>query len=152
MSATHMLTSLYRGLLRAHRRLLPEMRSLGDAYVKSGMLPCSRRCWRGHSMLFGNTRIPTAQRRQQPSSHHGLSITVENVPGRVAARPQYRWFHGKEVGSSFIREGEHLKRPRIWYSSDHAFQMSPEQLGQLYELMHATKGVWKSVKTHQDEK
>ena len=32
------LTSLYRSLLRAHRRLPPEMRSLGDVYVKSGML------------------------------------------------------------------------------------------------------------------
>ena len=32
------LTSLYRSLLRAHRRLPPDMRSLGDVYVKSGML------------------------------------------------------------------------------------------------------------------
>jgi len=28
--------SLYRRLLRAHRRLPPEMRSLGDEYVKAG--------------------------------------------------------------------------------------------------------------------
>ena len=33
------------------------------------------------------------------------------------------------------------------HSDDAHAQMSAEQLGQLYELMHATKGVWKPVST-----
>jgi predicted oxidoreductase len=31
-------------------------------------------------------------------------------------------------------------------------QMSPEQLGQLYELMHAAKDVWKPVQVQEEEK
>lgn len=37
------------------------------------------------------------------------------------------------------------------YPSAFAKQMSGEQLGQLYELMHAAKGVWKPVATEGEE-
>jgi biotin operon repressor len=32
-----------------------------------------------------------------------------------------------------------------------SMQMSQEQLGQLYELMHATKDIWKPVEQLQEE-
>ena len=53
----------------------------------------------------------------------------------------------KEAGSDRIREGEcsFIYTSIMTGRSDTCLiQMSSEQIGQLYELMHATKEVWKS--------
>ncbi|KIY53786.1 ACN9-domain-containing protein [Fistulina hepatica ATCC 64428] len=95
---------LYRHILRAHRRLPDEMRSLGDAYVKSEF------------------------RRHQEVTNPGYILGflaqwkryLDDLPGN-----EDRMFKGKKLDPTVFEK------------------MSKEQLAQLYELMHATKNVWK---------
>ncbi|KAH7928099.1 ACN9-domain-containing protein [Leucogyrophana mollusca] len=94
---------LYRSLLRAHRRLPVEMRSLGDSYVKDEF------------------------RR-----HREVSNPV-HVMGFLSQWKMYLDELPHDADSKSFKKLD----PTVFE------KMSPEQLGQLYELMHASKDVWK---------
>ncbi|KAJ8584853.1 ACN9-domain-containing protein [Rhizopogon salebrosus TDB-379] len=96
--------SLYRRLLRAHRRLPIEMRSLGDAYVKDEF------------------------RR-----HREVNNPV-HVMGFLTQWKMYLDELPRDPSDS--RNFKKLD-PTVFE------KMSAEQLGQLYEFMHATKEIWK---------
>ncbi|KIK95269.1 hypothetical protein PAXRUDRAFT_396816 [Paxillus rubicundulus Ve08.2h10] len=96
---------LYRRLLRAHRRLPIEMRSLGDGYVKAE--------YRRH------------QKVTNPVHVMGFLTQWKMYLDELPQDPNARNF--KRLDPTAFEK------------------MSPEQLGQLYELMHATKNVWKQV-------
>ncbi|KAI6039847.1 ACN9-domain-containing protein [Pisolithus marmoratus] len=96
---------LYRRLLRAHRNLPREMRSLGDEYVKAEF------------------------RRHR---------TVTNPVHVMGFLTQWRKYLGELPRDPSAHNFKKLD-PTIFE------KMSAEQLTQLYELMHATRDVWKSV-------
>ncbi|KAG8930758.1 acetate non-utilizing protein 9 [Tulasnella sp. 418] len=95
---------LYRQLLRTHRTLPPEMRSLGDDYVKSEF------------------------RR-----HQKITNPV-HVMGFLSQWKMYLDELRAQSGTTF--KGRPLD-PTVFE------KISDEQIGQLYELMHAAKGIWK---------
>lgn len=98
---------LYRALLRAHRKLPHEMRSLGDVYVKDEF------------------------RRHQ---------TADNPVHIMGFLSQWKMYLDEllsQAGSGEVR-GKKLD-PTVWE------KMSDEQVGQMYEVMHASKGVWKGM-------
>jgi len=94
---------LYRSLLRAHRLLPIEMRTLGDDYVK-------------------------AEFRRHRSTSNPVHI--------IGFLSQWKMYLDELPATNF--SGKKLD-PTVFE------KMSAEQLGQLYELMHATKNVWKPV-------
>ncbi|KIJ62878.1 hypothetical protein HYDPIDRAFT_114004 [Hydnomerulius pinastri MD-312] len=96
---------LYRRLLRAHRRLPFEMRSLGDDYIKAE--------FRRH------------QKVTNPVHVMGFLTQWKMYLDELPSDPSARNF--KKLDQTVFEK------------------MSPEQLGQLYELMHATKDVWKPI-------
>ncbi|KAF9233176.1 ACN9-domain-containing protein [Melanogaster broomeanus] len=96
---------LYRRLLRAHRRLPVEMRSLGDDYVKAE--------FRRH------------QKVTNPVYIMGFLTQWKMYLDELPQDPTAKSF--KKLDATVFEK------------------MSPEQLGQLYELMHATKNVWKPI-------
>lgn len=103
---------LYRGLLRAHRHLPHEMRSLGDDYVKAEF------------------------RRHQKVTNPGYIIGfLSQWKVYLDQLPQ-----GEDATSW---SGKRLD-PTVFE------KMSSEQLGQLYELMHASKDVWKPAASQND--
>lgn len=101
---------LYRKLLRAHRRLPIEMRSLGDDYVK-------------------------AEFRR----HREITNPV-HIMGFLTQWKMY--FDELPRDPSDSRSFKKLD-PTVYE------KMSAEQLGQLYEFMHATKEIWKPVNDEQ---
>ncbi|KAI0784563.1 hypothetical protein C8Q75DRAFT_387645 [Abortiporus biennis] len=96
---------LFRRILRAHRYLPPDLRSLGDVYVRSE--------FRHH--------------RKVDNAWHAIAflsqwkIYLDELP----TGPEAQHFKGKKLDPTLIEK------------------MSPEQIGQLYEFMHATKEIWK---------
>ncbi|KIM84891.1 hypothetical protein PILCRDRAFT_817707 [Piloderma croceum F 1598] len=101
---------LYRSLLRAHRLLPNEMRTLGDDYVKAE---------------FKRHRSTT-----NPVHIIGFLSQWKKYLDELPATN----FKGKKLDSTVFEK------------------MSAEQLGQLYELMHATKDVWKPVEKDSADK
>jgi len=99
---------LYRRVLRAHRFLPNEMRSLGDAYVKAE--------FRRHKEVTNAAHIIGFLSQWK--------IYLEELPQDADAKN----FSGKKLDPTAFEK------------------MSDSQLGQLHELMHVTKDVWKSVK------
>ncbi|TFK73247.1 ACN9-domain-containing protein [Pluteus cervinus] len=99
---------LYRALLRTHRSLPWEMRSLGDNYVKAE--------FRRHREVTNPAHIIGFLSQWK--------LYLDQLPRKEGATT----FTGKRLDSTVFEK------------------MSSEQLGQLYELMHATKDVWKPVK------
>jgi len=95
---------LYRSLLRAHRSLPEDMRSLGDDYVKSE--------FRRH------------QKIDNPLHIMGFLSQWKMYLDELPSGP-HQEFKGRKLDPTVLEK------------------MSAEQLGQLYELMHATKDVWK---------
>ncbi|TFK50224.1 ACN9-domain-containing protein [Heliocybe sulcata] len=95
---------LYRRLLRAHRALPLEMRSLGDDYVKAE--------FRRHRDVTNPVHIIGFLSQWK--------IYLDELPSGTDAQN----FSGKKLDPMLVEK------------------MSAEQLGQLYELMHATKNVW----------
>ncbi|KAF9007514.1 hypothetical protein BDQ17DRAFT_1388992 [Cyathus striatus] len=89
---------LYRRLLRTHRNLPLEMRSLGDNYVK-------------------------AEFRR----HKDVTNRVHIIGFLSQWKIKDQKFTGKKLDPTVFEK------------------MSEEQLGQLYELMHVTKDIWKPV-------
>ncbi|KAL5485663.1 hypothetical protein ACEPAI_6704 [Sanghuangporus weigelae] len=98
---------LYRGILRAHRNLPIEMRSLGDDYVK-------------------------AEFRRHRSTDNPLYIM-----GFLSQWKMYLDEMPKDKKTAERWKGRKLDLTVFE-------KMSNEQIGQLYELMHATKVIWKS--------
>ncbi|GJE85544.1 LYR motif-containing protein [Phanerochaete sordida] len=103
---------LYRALLRAHRQLPQEMRSLGDVYVKSE---------------FRNHR-----RVDNPLHIIGFLSQWKMYLDALPRDPEQP-FTGRKLDPELIEK------------------MSAEQIGQLYELMHATKDVWKPASPAEDD-
>ncbi|KAF8442183.1 hypothetical protein L210DRAFT_3398098 [Boletus edulis BED1] len=96
---------LYRRLLRAHRRLPIEMRSLGDGYVKGE--------FRRHREVTNPVHVM------------GFLTQWKRYLDELPYDPSVKNF--KKLDPTVVDK------------------MSAEQLGQLYELMHVSKGVWKPV-------
>ncbi|KAH7912821.1 ACN9-domain-containing protein [Hygrophoropsis aurantiaca] len=96
---------LYRSLLRAHRGLPIEMRSLGDDYVKAE--------FRRHKDVTNPVYVM------------GFLSQWKMYLDELPKDPDAKNF--KKLDATVFEK------------------MSPEQLGQLYELMHATKQIWKPV-------
>ncbi|KAG9093777.1 acetate non-utilizing protein 9 [Ceratobasidium sp. UAMH 11750] len=99
---------LLRRLLRAHRRLPIEMRSLGDDYVKA--------------------EFKRHQKIDNPVHIIGFLSQWKLYLDQLDLSP--------EESERFRGHG---MDPTVFE------QMSSEQIGQLYELMHATKDLWKPV-------
>ncbi|KAH8109570.1 ACN9-domain-containing protein [Phellopilus nigrolimitatus] len=97
---------LYRSILRAHRYLPVEMRSLGDDYVK-------------------------AEFQRHKSTDNPLHII-----GFLSQWKMYLDAIPKSHDSGAQWTGRKLDQTVFE-------KMSNEQIGQLYELMHATKEIWK---------
>ncbi|WWC60932.1 acetate non-utilizing protein 9, mitochondrial [Kwoniella dejecticola CBS 10117] len=106
---------LYRRLLRAHRTLPPEMRFMGDSYIKS---------------------------------EFRLTRSTDNPLHIIAFLSQWKMYLDELLASSGGGEG-------IWrgrkLDTDSFEKLNKEQVGQLYELMHATKEVWKSPEQLEQE-
>ncbi|KAF8622853.1 hypothetical protein AX15_006697 [Amanita polypyramis BW_CC] len=97
---------LYRRLLRAHRFLPSDMRSLGDDYVKAE--------FRRHREVTNPVHIMGFLTQ--------WNLYLDELPKGPDGN-----FSGKRLDPTVFEK------------------MSDEQLGQLYELMHATKDLWKPV-------
>ncbi|KIK52680.1 hypothetical protein GYMLUDRAFT_179948 [Collybiopsis luxurians FD-317 M1] len=96
---------LFRQILRIHRNLPPEMRFLGDDYVKAE--------FRRHRKITNPVHIIGFLSQWK--------LYLEALPGTGESLA----FAGKKLDLLLLEK------------------MSSEQLGQLYELMQATKEVWK---------
>ncbi|KAJ3994804.1 hypothetical protein F5050DRAFT_1574896 [Lentinula boryana] len=99
---------LFRHILRSHRNLSPEMRSLGDDYVKAE--------FRRHRAVTNPIHIIGFLSEWK--------LYLEGLP--AAKDGDGERFSGQRLDTSLLEK------------------MSSEQLGQLYELMQATKDVWRS--------
>ncbi|KAM5544539.1 hypothetical protein V8D89_001437 [Ganoderma adspersum] len=106
---------LYRRILRAHRNLPREMRSLGDVYVKDE--------FRRHKETTNKVHIIGFLSQWK--------MYLDVLP---AGSDSAKAFRGKPLDPTTLEK------------------MSAEQLGQLYEVMHVTKDVWKPVTPEQDGK
>ncbi|KAF4613845.1 hypothetical protein D9613_008098 [Agrocybe pediades] len=104
---------LYRRLLRSHRYLPADMRSLGDDYVKAE--------FRRHKEVTNPVYIMGFLSQWK--------MYLDEMP-----RAPGQEFRGKKLDPTMFEK------------------MSNEQMGQLYELMHAAKDVWKPVSSGQGEK
>ncbi|WVN86700.1 acetate non-utilizing protein 9, mitochondrial [Cryptococcus depauperatus CBS 7841] len=106
---------LYRRLLRAHRLLPPEMRYMGDSYVKS---------------------------------EFRLTRQTDNPLHIIGFLTQWKLYLDEVESSLITPEEKSLEKSGQWRGKKldaSTFEgLSTEQMGQLYELMHATKDVWKS--------
>ncbi|KAK8869663.1 acetate non-utilizing protein 9, mitochondrial [Kwoniella newhampshirensis] len=112
---------LYRRLLRAHRHLPPEMRFMGDSYIKSEF------------RLTRSTDNPLhiiGFLSQWKLYLDDLESEVTNKNAGTIGTGQWK---GKKLDSEAFEK------------------LSKEQVGQLYELMHATKEVWKSPEQLEQE-
>lgn len=105
---------LYRRLLRVHRKALPiEMRVLGDDYVKSE---------------FRRTR----------STDNPL-----HVVGFLSEWKKYLDFHERQIAAVEGEDGAEQRMREGQKLQTQLFEkLSAEQMGQLYELLQATKDVW----------
>ncbi|KAJ7898622.1 hypothetical protein B0H14DRAFT_3080783 [Mycena olivaceomarginata] len=97
---------LYRRILRAHRNLAPDLRFMGDGYVKSE--------FRRHRAVTNPVHVI------------GFLSQWKSYLDYIPAGPDAKNFTGKRLDPTVYEK------------------MSAEQIGQLYELMHATKDVWKN--------
>ncbi|WVQ78592.1 acetate non-utilizing protein 9, mitochondrial [Cryptococcus sp. DSM 104549] len=113
---------LYRRLLRAHRLLPVEMRYMGDSYVKS---------------------------------EFRLTRTTDNPLHIIGFLSQWKLYLDEIEGSLIRPDGTTQGESVAWkgkkLDTDAFEKLSTEQVGQLYELMHATKDVWKSPEQLEQE-
>ncbi|KIY74285.1 ACN9-domain-containing protein [Cylindrobasidium torrendii FP15055 ss-10] len=98
---------LFRQILRTHRHLPAEMRSMGDDYVKAE--------FRRHKAIDNPLHIIGFLSQWK--------IYLDGLPRGPDAKFN---FNGKKLDPQLLEK------------------MSEEQVGQLYELMNATKDVWKA--------
>ncbi|WVW82927.1 acetate non-utilizing protein 9, mitochondrial [Kwoniella bestiolae CBS 10118] len=107
---------LYRRLLRAHRTLPPEMRFMGDSYIKS---------------------------------EFRLTRSTDNPLHIIAFLLQWKLYLDELLASTGA-PGQGIWRGKK-LDTDSFEKLSKEQVGQLYELMHATKDVWKTPEQLEQE-
>lgn len=121
---------------------------MGDVYVKSGaphLLAASSE-WAADKpppQSSACTKRWTTRCTSSASSRSGRCTSTSSRSGRTSGISQARgWIRpcSKRCARLCVRSLE----DRLLIGLD-AVQMSKEQLGQLYELMHATKGLWKPV-------
>ncbi|WVQ98891.1 hypothetical protein IAU59_006022 [Kwoniella sp. CBS 9459] len=112
---------LYRRLLRAHRYLPAEMRFMGDSYVKSEFRLTRSTDNPLHIVAFLGQ----------------WKLYLDDIESNISRGS------AKEIGTDKWR-GRKL-------DSEAFEKMSKEQVGQLYELMHATRDVWKSTEQLEKE-
>jgi len=98
---------LYRRILRVHRYLPVEMRSLGDDYVKAEFRRHKDVTDPGHIIGFLSQ----------------WKVYLDQIP----VGPEAQRFRGNKLDPTIFEK------------------LSEEQLGQMYELMRATKDIWKPV-------
>lgn len=144
---------LYRRLLRVHRKALPiEMRVMGDEYIKVKLyfLFC-------HSILFGSwQKLKTKKNLKYTQSEFRRTRSTDNalhIVGFLSEWKKYLDFHEEQLAQNALDpEGKGKKREREGQKlqSELFEKLSAEQLGQLHELLQATKEVW-SVKTEDEE-
>ncbi|KAK4699342.1 hypothetical protein P7C70_g6920, partial [Phenoliferia sp. Uapishka_3] len=132
---------LYRRLLRVHRKALPiEYRLMGDDYVKvnlspSSLLPSIRRL----TDLLLSPPTPKAEFRRTKTTENPLHIV-----GFLSEWKKYLDHHEAQLAEEVGGETGEGKERRIGQKLDPELfeKLSSEQIGQLYELMQATKEVW----------
>jgi len=140
---------LFRRLLRAHRSLPADMRSLGDDYVKSGLFPL---CYSSIlSLIQGTEEFRLHRETTNPIHVIGFlsqwKIYLEEVLSRSGVT-----FYGKKLDPAVF--GKVHRDCRDCHLGTHdisTVKMSNEQIGQLYELMHAAKNVWKPVESREPD-
>jgi hypothetical protein len=122
------------------------MRSLGDDYVKSGPFPL-----RYSSLLFliqGNEEFRLHRETINPIHIIGFlsqwKIYLEEVLSRSGVT-----FYGKKLDPAVFEKVHCDCRDCHLGTHDISMKMSNEQIGQLYELMHAAKGVWKPLESRE---
>jgi hypothetical protein len=121
---------LYRRLLRVHRYLPDDMRFMGDSYVKSEFRLTRDTDNPLHIIAFlSQWKVYLDQIESSILADASASTTDPKGKGKASGA-------GVGVGSEMWR-GRKLDTTEFE-------KMSAEQVGQLYELMHATKDVWKS--------
>lgn len=98
---------LYRRILRAHRYLPVEMRSLGDDYIKAE--------FRRHKDVTN------------PGYIIGFLSQWKVYLDQIPVGPEAQRFRGNKLDPTIFEK------------------LSDEQLGQMHELMRATKDIWKPV-------
>ena len=78
---------------------------------------------------------------------------MEDVSRPTSGWPRSQKLQRQTTRPYNAREGQHIP-PTVFYERGHLvrYQMSAEQLGQLYEVMHVTKDVWRPVSPEQDGK
>lgn len=107
------------------------MRSLGDAYVKSGEISFMLLEFRQHRSVNNSVHVI------------GFLSQWKTYLDELPRGPDGQNFSGKRIEKGL------LERVCVLYCTREIVtersQMSAEHLGQLYELMHATKDVWKPV-------
>ncbi|KAH9954338.1 ACN9-domain-containing protein [Russula dissimulans] len=103
---------LYRRILRAHRYLPVEMRSLGDDYIKAE--------FRRHKDVTN------------PGYIIGFLSQWKVYLDQIPVGPEAQRFRGKKLDPTVFEK------------------LSDEQLGQMHELMRATKDIWKPLAVDPD--
>lgn len=140
--------SLYRRILRAHRSLPQEMRSLGDDYVKAGLQ--INTVEKGRALTARTPCVPTSSefRRHKDVTNKvhiiGFLSQWKVYLDELPAGPEAKGFTGKKLDPTVLEKVYTITSyPSAIYLRHQPSQMSAEQLGQLYELMNVTKEVWK---------
>jgi len=104
---------LYRRILRVHRYLPVEMRSLGDDYLKAEFRRHKDVTNPGHIIGFLSQ----------------WKVYLDQIP----VGPEAQRFRGNKLDPTIFEK------------------LSEEQLGQMYELMRASKDIWKPVEPNLDQ-
>ncbi len=137
-----MFFSLYRRILRAHRYLPVEMRSLGDDYVKAGAPAC-----RVVTSRIFLTRLSEFRRHRDvtnPGHVIGFLSQWKVYLDQIPIGPEAQHFRGKKLDPTIFEKVRVGQTPvSVPVTKALFFQLSEEQLGQMYELMNATKDLWK---------
>ncbi|KAF7305671.1 hypothetical protein HMN09_00820800 [Mycena chlorophos] len=116
---------LFRRILRAHRELAADLRYMGDGYVKAGTT----------FVLPPPLYVPECKNLVEFHRHQAVTNPV-HVMGFLAQWKMYLDTLPRGEGS---RDWRGQKLDATVFE-----KMSKEQLGQLHELMHAAKDVWKN--------
>ncbi|CAE6476551.1 unnamed protein product [Rhizoctonia solani] len=112
---------LYRRLLRVHRNLPTEMRILGDDYVKAE--------FKRHQKIDNPVHIIGFLSQWK--------MYLDQMEQQANSAGGFERFTGRRMDPTVFEKVR--------------YEMSSEQIGQLYELMHATKDIWKPVETLEAE-
>ncbi|CAE6499577.1 unnamed protein product [Rhizoctonia solani] len=133
----YFLVRLLRRLLRLHRSLPTEMRILGDDYVKAEDVE-----FRRHQKIDNPVHIIGFLSQWK--------MYLDQLEQQANSAGGFERFTGRRMDPTVFekaRKRTHDQNRNI----EHVYQMSTEQIGQLYELMHASKEIWKPVEVLEAE-